>query len=156
MEIGWSESVEPRFKLHLLDESYAWVLTTHNFSKDFVRGEGELEREAPYSLYNLRRLGGRISSGQELKFIYSIRLCVSTENTRFRRGFTRRVREIKGFGFRECPRDFLEYFSTLQEVGVFSYIDFSSLEGRQWPFCIGPDFGTDFETVGAVFRQPKT
>ena len=36
-------------------------------------------------------------------------LRVDTENTGFRRGFKRGVREIKGFGFRKCPRDFLEF-----------------------------------------------
>ena len=34
-EIGWSESVEPRFKVHLLDEGYVWVLTTCSFTEDF-------------------------------------------------------------------------------------------------------------------------
>ena len=37
-------------------------------------------------------------------------LRVGTENTGFRRGFKRGVREIKGFGFMKCPRDFLEFF----------------------------------------------
>ena len=47
--MGWSESVEPRFKVHLLDEGYTWVPTTHNFVKDFVFEEEKLEREAsPY------------------------------------------------------------------------------------------------------------
>ena len=50
MEIGWSESVEPIFKVHLLNEGYAWVPTTHNFVEDFVFGEEKLEREAPPSL----------------------------------------------------------------------------------------------------------
>ena len=44
-EIGWSKSVEPRFKVHLLDEGYAWVPTTRNFVEDFVFGEEKLERE---------------------------------------------------------------------------------------------------------------
>ena len=46
MEIGWSEFVEPRFKVHLLDEGYAWVPTTHSFIKDFGFGEENLVREA--------------------------------------------------------------------------------------------------------------
>ena len=36
-------------------------------------------------------------------------LCVGTENIGFRRGFKRGVREIKSFGFKKCPRDFLEF-----------------------------------------------
>ena len=46
MEIGWSESVEPRFKVHLLDEGYAWVPTTRSFIKDFGFEEENLVREA--------------------------------------------------------------------------------------------------------------
>ena len=34
-KIGWSESVEPRFKIHLLDEGYMWVPTTRSFIEDF-------------------------------------------------------------------------------------------------------------------------
>ena len=43
--LGITESVEPRFKVHLLDEGYAWVPTTCNFVEDFVFGEEKLERE---------------------------------------------------------------------------------------------------------------
>ena len=46
MEIGWSESVETRFNVHLLDEGYAWVPTTRSFIKDFGFGEENLVREA--------------------------------------------------------------------------------------------------------------
>ena len=49
-EIGWSESVEPRFKGHLLDEGYVWVSTTHNFVEDFEFGEEKLVRETLHSL----------------------------------------------------------------------------------------------------------
>ena len=49
-EIGWSESVKPRFKVHLLDEGYAWVPTTCSFTKDFGFGEENLVREALPSL----------------------------------------------------------------------------------------------------------
>ena len=49
-EIGWSESVEPRFKVHLLNEGYTWVRITRNFVEDFVFGEEKLEREALTSL----------------------------------------------------------------------------------------------------------
>ena len=36
-------------------------------------------------------------------------LHMGTKNTGFPRGFKRGVREIKGFGFRKCPREFLEF-----------------------------------------------
>ena len=36
-------------------------------------------------------------------------LRVGTKNTGFRRGLKQGVWEIKGFGFRKCPRDFLEF-----------------------------------------------
>ena len=49
-EIKWSESVKPRFKVHLLDEGYAWVPTALNFVKDFLFGEEKLERETLTSL----------------------------------------------------------------------------------------------------------
>ena len=36
-------------------------------------------------------------------------LRVGTKNMRFRGGFKRGVREIKGFGFKKCPQNFLEF-----------------------------------------------
>ena len=36
-------------------------------------------------------------------------LRVGTENMRFRRRFKQGVQEIKSFGFRKCPWDFLEF-----------------------------------------------
>ena len=45
MKIGLSKFVESRFKVHLLDEGYAWVPTTSNFVEDFVFGEEKLEKE---------------------------------------------------------------------------------------------------------------
>ena len=49
-EIGWSESVKPRVKVHLLDEGYAWVPTTRSFTEDFGFREENLVREALPSL----------------------------------------------------------------------------------------------------------
>ena len=49
-KIGWSKSVEPRFKVYLLDEGYAWVRTTYSFTEDFGFGEEKLVREALPSL----------------------------------------------------------------------------------------------------------
>ena len=45
-KIRWSESIEPRFKVHVLDESYGWVPTTCSFTEDFGFGEENLVREA--------------------------------------------------------------------------------------------------------------
>ena len=49
-EIRWSESIEPRLKVHLLDEGYAWVPTTCSFIENFGFGEENLVREALPSL----------------------------------------------------------------------------------------------------------
>ena len=49
-EIEWSESVKPRFKVHLLDEGYTWLPTPLNFVKDFLSGEEKLERETLTSI----------------------------------------------------------------------------------------------------------
>ena len=50
IEIGWLESVQPKFKVHLLNEGYAWVSTTSSFTEDFGFGEENLAREALPSL----------------------------------------------------------------------------------------------------------
>ena len=42
--------VEPRFKVHLLNEGYVWVPTTCSFTKDFGFGVEKLVREALPSL----------------------------------------------------------------------------------------------------------
>ena len=50
-EIEWSESVEPRFKVHLFDKGLR--VGTDNkkfFVEDFLFGKKKLEREAPPSL----------------------------------------------------------------------------------------------------------
>ena len=44
-------------------------------------------------------------------------LRVGTENMGFRRGFKQVVREIKGFGFRKCPWDFLEFLLSSKRYG---------------------------------------
>ena len=33
-EVGWSEFIGPRTKVHLLDEGYAWIPKTWDFTKD--------------------------------------------------------------------------------------------------------------------------
>ena len=72
-EIGWPESIEPRFKVHLLDEGYTWVPTTRNLVEDFVFGEEKLEIETLTSLKDLQSSGGHLASGQDLKSKYSTR-----------------------------------------------------------------------------------
>ena len=46
-------------------------------------------------------------------------LRVGIENTGFYREFKRGVREIKGLGFRKCPRDFLEFLLHSKRKGFF-------------------------------------
>ena len=43
---------------------------------------------------------------------------MDTENKGFRQRFKRGVREIKGFGFRKCARDFLEFLLRSKRYGV--------------------------------------
>ena len=65
-EIRWSESVEPRFKVHLLDEGYAWESTTRSFTEDFGFGEEKLMRETLPSP-RFTAIGGSVSVGPRLK-----------------------------------------------------------------------------------------
>ena len=55
-----------------------------------------------YRLVGIRRAKNERSSTRR-------GLHVGTKNTGFRRGFKQGVTEIKGFGFRKCLRDFLEF-----------------------------------------------
>ena len=43
---------------------------------------------------------------------------MGTKNAGFRRGFQRGVLEIKGFGFRKCPRGFLGFFVRSKRYGI--------------------------------------
>ena len=83
MEIGWSEFVKPRFKVHLLDEGYTWVPTTCSFTEDFGFGEENLVREDLPSLSDLRQLATRFPSGQDLKSEYSSRATRGHRNQEF-------------------------------------------------------------------------
>ena len=56
---------------------------------------------------------------------------MGTKNTRFRLAFKRRVREIKGFKFRKCPRDFLDFLLRSKRYGFFLLWLFSIL-GAIW------------------------
>ena len=44
---------------------------------------------------------------------------MGTENTGFRRGFKGGVLEIKGFGFKKCQQDFLEFLLRSKRYGFF-------------------------------------
>ena len=44
---------------------------------------------------------------------------MGTENTRFHRGFKGGVREIKGFEFKKCQQDFLEFLLQSKRYGFF-------------------------------------
>ena len=52
------------------------------------------------SIHGVPSVGIRRAKKESLSTRRGLR--VGTENTRFRRGFKRGVREIKGFGFRKC------------------------------------------------------
>ena len=97
-----------------------------------MRREG-VEREAPTSLYDLRRSGGCLLIGQGLKSEYSARATRDTKNSKFRQGFAWKVREVKSFGFRKCSWNFLGSLLTLQEVGFSHTIVISCLRAIQWP-----------------------
>ena len=56
---------------------------------------------------------------------------MGTENTGFRQGFKRGVREIKGFWFRKCPRDFLEFLLCSKRWDS-SYFCLFSIIGAVW------------------------
>ena len=60
-----------------------------------------------YSIY--RVLSVRICRAKKESSSTRQGLRVGTENIVFHRGFKGGVQEIKGFGFRKCPRDFLEF-----------------------------------------------
>ena len=58
-------------------------------------------------------------------------LHVGTKNTGFHQGFKGGVREIKGFGFRKCPQDFVEFLLRSKRYGFFLFWFFSIL-GVVW------------------------
>ena len=106
-EDRWSESIEPRFKIHLLDESYAWVPTTHSFTEDFGFGEEKLVREALPSLQDLRRSAARFPSGQDLKLEYSSRATRGHRNQEFSSNIRVEVREGHGSRVFRTPKSFI-------------------------------------------------
>ena len=57
---------------------------------------------------------------------------MDTGNSKFRKGFAWEVREIKSFGFRKCPRDFLGALLTLKEVGILPTLVYFSILGDVW------------------------
>ena len=113
MEIGWSESVELRFKVHLLDEGYAWVPTTCNFVKDFVFREEKLVREALPLLEDLWRSTAQFPSGQDLNSKYSSRATRGHRNQEFSSKIRAEVHE--GRGLRSSGLQ--KVSSSLKEVG---------------------------------------
>ena len=94
-----------------------------------MRREG-VEREDPTSLYDLRRSGGYLLTGQGLKSEYSARATRDTKNSKFRQGFARKVRKVKSFG---CSWNFLGSLLMLQDAGFSHTIVISCLRAIQWP-----------------------
>ena len=83
------------------------------------RGREKRERgeRGSISLYDLRRSVNRFPTGQGLKSEYSTRSTCGYRKLQVSPRFAQKVREVKSFGFRKCPQDFLEALLTLQEVG---------------------------------------
>ena len=54
---------------------------------------------------------------------------MDTGNSKFRQGFMLEVREVESFGFRKCPRDFLEALLTLQEVEILPTLVYFPFQG---------------------------
>ena len=82
---------------------------------DFLLGKKTVEREEEkikkpkllFSIYGVPSVEIRQAKNESSSTRRGLR--VGTENTGFHLGFKRGVREIKGFEFRKCPRDFLEF-----------------------------------------------
>ena len=91
-----------------------------------MRGE-ERERELKLlsTIYGDRLVGIRRAKNESSSTRRE--LLVGTENTGFRQGFKQGVREIKGFGFRKCPRDFLKFLLHSKRWGFFLLWLFSIL-----------------------------
>ena len=70
LNLNGTKKGEKRRKYH--------IFSPFSVGSDSGRESERERRETPHSLYNLRRSGGRNSSSQDLKFIYS---------TRFTRGY---------------------------------------------------------------------
>ena len=95
-----------------------------------MRGkERERERERELKLlstiYRDRLVGIRWGKNESSSTRRGLR--VRTENIGFRRGFKQGVREIKGFGFMKCPRDFLKFLLRSKRWGFFLLWLFSIL-----------------------------
>ena len=67
------------------------------------------------------------------------------KNRGFHRGFKQGIMEIKGFGFRKCPQDFLSFFYTPRGRDSSYFGLFSSLRAV-WVcfFCLKGLFGKTF------------
>ena len=77
------------------------------FSELCMREEKEREKkEIQTSLFDLWSSFGR-AKNESSSTRRGLRMGI--ENTGFRRGLKQGVQKIKGFGFRKCPRDFLEF-----------------------------------------------
>ena len=106
-KIRWSESVEPRFKVHLLDEGYAWVPTTCSFTEDFeVWRRKYSERSSTLSL-RFMAIGGSFPSGQDLKSEYSSRAMRGHRNQEFSSKIQAEVREGRGSRVFGTPKSFV-------------------------------------------------
>ena len=59
---------------------------------------------------------------------------MDTGNSEFHQGFRREAREVKGFEFGKCSRNFLGSLLTFQEVEKLSTWIYFSYKGCLWPW----------------------
>ena len=74
-------------------------------SRENERRGKEESQEPPSKIYRISSV--EVCWAKNKSSSHQQGLCMGTENLGFRQGSKRVVREIKGFGFRKCPRGFL-------------------------------------------------
>ena len=95
-------------------EDFSWFFTRERKTREREREREKRQGLFP-SLYDLWRSSGRISSGQELKFIYLARATRGHQNQGVSTQFEiSNFWEVESFGFRKCPRNFLELLLLLK------------------------------------------
>ena len=120
-----------------------------------VRREG-VEREAPTSLYNLWRSGGRLLTGQGLKSEYSVRATCGYQKLQVSQRFCAegsgsrkiRVQEV----FAELPR----VFTHASRGRVFSYSSYFMLKGHSMAIGFNPNRRAGSKAVWIVLLTVKS
>ena len=66
LELRWSDFVEPRMKVHRIDEGYTWVLRMRDFTEDSKEESREIE------VVGFRRLSTRYFTLQEVGILHNL------------------------------------------------------------------------------------